>query len=218
LIKKLLSTKFRSDAQAQHFTGGSQLLSQYRVVGSALLQLEESQRSLGHISPTNYRCFREAVSPIRVEILESYLDDLLDPRVHDLQLFIERPGLNVVRASCSLLGLIVAVAMGLHAAVTGASLYVSLGITVLLAVPFGVLWHFAPRAGNARRLMLAQVVSHEARRRRGIFHDDEGMPLTRLSGWRELLRPKQFPNPKGVTRSAKLHGGVGVLRSRNPGA
>jgi hypothetical protein len=156
-----------SAAEKHPFGGCNRLLSQYSCIGAELLKYESSARRYGYGSFSAFSHFREGVSFVPLEVLESYLEDLLDIDVSEDRLFIKRESPNLRWIVVSLLGLSGASSLGLYAASTGASLFSSFALTAALAAPFGVLWHFAPRGGLSRRMGFAQIVSHEVARRRG---------------------------------------------------
>jgi len=153
----------------------AKLVGDYRTIGTELLRYEAGTRSYGYQSFSAFTGFREGVSFIGVEVLESYLEDLLDLDISDDALFIRLKGFRVRSTHWALVGLIGAVTVGLYAASSGASLPLSLGLTVALAFPFAIVWHFAPRDGLTRRVGFAQILSHEIARRRG---GEDGRPKT----------------------------------------
>jgi hypothetical protein len=151
------------------------LVGEYRVIGAELLRYESGTRSYGYQSFSAFSGFREGVAFLSVEVLESYLEDLLDIDISDDALFIRLKGFRVRSTHWALAGLLGAVTVGLYAASGGASLLLSLGVTITLAFPFAIVWHFAPRDGLTRRVGFAQILSHEIARRRG---GDDGRPKT----------------------------------------
>lgn len=153
------------------FGGCNKLLFQYRAVGEALLAFERAYTLVGHLSPSTLRLFREGVAFVSLEVLESYLDDLLDPERSTEYLFIARRDRVWQRSLVALAGLGGALTLGLHFASTGASLFSSFALTVGLAAPFAVVWHYAPRESAVRRMGFAQILSHEISRRRGSSRD-----------------------------------------------
>lgn len=152
---------------AHPFGGCNRLLSQYACIGEELLKYEVNARRYGYGSFSAFTHFREGVAFVPLEVLESYLEDLLDLEIPESRLCIERESPNFKWTAVSLLGLSGAIGLGLYAASTGASLFASFALTVALALPFAVLWHFSPRSGVTRRMGFAQIVSHEVSRRRG---------------------------------------------------
>jgi hypothetical protein len=164
-----------SDRGAHPYARSLRLMNDYRTIGGELLRYESSTRGYGHQAFAAFTRFREGVAFVAVEVLESYLEDLLDIDVSDDALFIKLQGFRVRSIHWALVGLLGAVTVGLYAASTGASLPLSLGVTVALAFPFAIVWHFAPRDGLTRRVGFAQILSHEIARRRG---GDDGRPKT----------------------------------------
>lgn len=161
------------------------VLRDYRIIGTALLRLERDRRNItGLTSSWSLRCFREDVAFVSVSVLESYLEDLLDVEVTDERLCIATSGWRVRLEHLSALGLLGALACGLRLVSSGGSLVGSFLLTLVLALPAGILWHLAPRNGLARRVSFAQIVSQEIFRRRGIDRDGSAPIRPRLS---ELL-------------------------------
>lgn len=150
----------------------------YRIIGAELLALEGRYDAIGRITPSSFKSFRQGVVTISVEVLESYLEDLLDNSVDDGYLFIERAGKEWVAKGVALVGLGAALAAGLYLAVQSDSIALSFPSTLLLACPFAWLWHRGARLGANRRMFFAHIVSHEIARRRGISRDEQGRPLT----------------------------------------
>jgi len=168
-----MSSSDNREQENPHVWGSSRLTAQYRSIGTELLSYEHAtSRRYGFRSFSAFTSFREGVSFVPLAVLESYLEDLLDLDITESTLFIERTGHSLRAAHLSLVGLLGAVVTGLYGASSGASLVLSLGITIALALPFAVMWHFAPREGLARRVGFAQILSHEIARRRG--HEDQG--------------------------------------------
>ena len=175
------------------FGGCNRLLGHYQTIGAALLDLEDSQRRYGG-GAAALTAFREGVSFVPVEVLESYLDDLLTLAVREETLFIQREfdSAQLLSAGLPIAGLLVAIAGGLYASSQGASAMLSFALTVSLALPFAVLWHYVPR-GATRRVRFAQVLSQEIARRRG--HDGPRDQLrTHSFGLSELFGAKASPS------------------------
>lgn len=183
----------------QHpFGGCNKLMSQYNCIGTELLKYETSVRRYGYGSFSSFTHFREGVSFVPVEVLESYLEDLLDLDVGEDKLFIARRTQGIRWMLISALGLCAAIGVGLASASKGASLVSSFGLTICLALPFGILWQLAPRDGVARRMGFAQVVSHEVARRRGTDKGPrEHISSTLLLG--ELLAHKSPGSARAAT-------------------
>ena len=156
------------DSDQQHpFGGCNKLLTHYQTIGTELLQIESS----GAIGS-----FREGVAFVPVEVLESYLEDLLDLGVKEDTLSIYREHHWLQSWWLPVVGFSFALGFGLYAASTGATLAVSFSLTLFSALPFGLLFHFSPRIGLMRRVSFAQILSGEISRRRG--RDKDGDVLT----------------------------------------
>lgn len=162
----------QKDDPKHPFGGCNKLQSQYRSIGYGLCQYERLAGGYRSRSEQAYRCFRETVAFVPIEVLESYLEDLLDLRVEEEKLNINQSRrerrLNFIPA----IGIVSGLTLGLYAASAGASLVISFITTVLIALPFGFIWHLSPRTNLARRMSFAKIVSREVSRRRG--QDDDG--------------------------------------------
>lgn len=162
-------TKVKStNLEAHPFGGCNKLLNHYACIGSELIKYEVTAGRYGYGTLSALKHFREGVVFVPLEVLESYLEDLLDIEVSETRLFITSNGSSRSWLFLCILGLMTAIAVGLYAASSGASIWRSFGLTLLIALPFWVVWHLAPKDGVARRLGFAQVVSHEVARRRGL--------------------------------------------------
>lgn len=166
-------------AQVHPFGGCNRLLGQYQAIGTELLKLEQNRANIDQLRQS----FREAVSFIAIEVLESYLEDLLDPDCAEDKLFIQHDNIKIssMFGYLAILGLVMSVCVGAYASTTGASILVSSGLTACLALPFILLWLMAPSAGLARRMGFAQVLSHEISRRRGSGKDSDSTSESRFS-------------------------------------
>lgn len=162
------------------FGGCNRLLEQYQQTGRALLDYE--QRLCGALipGPRFSREFGHAVAFVPVEVLESYLDDLLDVGVSDDSLFISK--LKPAKRALALIAIAVT-ALGASAfEVSGGATLASL--TALILVTFfsglGAALYFIPRMKVIRRFSFATVVSGEIARRRGHDRTNVGGFATRL--------------------------------------
>lgn len=170
------------------------LSAQYGVIGSELLRYEYGIRS-GRDRDALAFDLRTGLAFVSVEILESYLEDLLDLSVSENRLGITLGRTIWPVTYLSFAGLVIALALGLFAASTGASLLLAFALTGVIGLPFGMLWHYAPRDGLSRRVLFGQVLSHEIARRRGTFRDDRGAAGTVIRNLivRRLQRPVFSP-------------------------
>ena len=162
------------------FGGCNRLLGQYHQTGRALLDYE--RRLCGALipGPRFSREFGHAVAFVPVEVLESYLDDLLDVGVSDDSLFIGK--LKPAKRAVALIAIAVT-ALGTSAfEVLGGATLASL--TALILVTFfsglGAALYFIPRMKVIRRFSFATVVSGEIARRRGHDRTNVGGFATRL--------------------------------------
>ncbi len=140
------------------------------------MRLEEATGPYIPVTYLHLKQFREGVAFIPVEVLESYLDDLLEVENTDASLFIQKDAPKFPASYTSIFGIMSSMALGLYAASSGASMLASFLLTMILALPFGLLWHFSPKK-SARRLSFAKVISFEVSRRRGGDKDKEGASL-----------------------------------------
>lgn len=170
------------------FGGCNQLLRYYQLVGCELLELEAN----GGIGS-----FRESVATVPVEVLESYLEDLLDSSIKDERLHIKRETSWVRTIMIPLIGVLGGVIIGLYAVSLGTSLIASFGITALVSFPFAMLMQLHPKLGLTRRMTFAQVLSSEIARRRG--RDKDGDKRGAQIILADMLRP-QLPL-KGAARN-----------------
>lgn len=186
----------QNDRAGHPFGGCNRLLEQYALIGT---QLSESGRALSRYRVwVDVEAFRQGVATVPVEVLESYLDDLLDPEVPIERLYIRRSLMDFMGHIVAVIGLFGAILIGLHAVSSGVSLWSALPFTIALSVPFGLLWHFAPRSSLLRRLSYAQVLSHEIARRRGGRGDTAGsMQQIRLD---DLMKGSYQPKAQGTAR------------------
>lgn len=144
-------------------------LHQYRIIGKELLRHEsaasfETMASFSvNESPAQ---FRQGVAFISTPVLEVYLDDLLDSKVHEEALFLSRSALNLRVLTWS-----AALALSLTCAVfcLGAlNLKPFFWIGLLSSTSFFALLLVSIPFGATRRLSFARLLSHEIDRRRGL--------------------------------------------------
>ena len=143
----------------------------YKTIGGNLVLYDSNTIARGFVRSEAKKEFREGLSFVPIEMLESYLEDLLDLDIPDDKLFIGQVGVLQRSLLLPVLGLCGAVLVGVYAASAGASLFSSLSLSVVLALPFAALWHFAPQCRVNRRLAFAKLLSQEIFRRRGIDKD-----------------------------------------------
>ncbi len=170
-----------SDQTPSPFAGCNRLLEQYRQTGAALIRYERNlfgtlvpgQRQLKDLSV--------AVSFVPVEVLESYLDDLLDLGVSDESLFIKRPQPSVKALTIGILGAITLV-VGLATELPDTS--TAWGFPLLLVLMFcaglASAFYFLPRTKIVRRFGFATAVSRVIASRRGHDKTDIGNYTTQF--------------------------------------
>ncbi len=184
-----MSATDKDHCEIHPFGGCNRLLGHYQTVGTELIKIE-SRGGIGS--------FREGVSFVPVEVLESYLEDLLDLGVKEETLFINRDFVWYRSRQLLAVGLGVALGVGLYAASTGATLAVSSGLAAVLCVPLAVLFHGAPKIGLVRRMSFAQILSGEISRRRGRDRDSDA---TSRSLFQEVLGRSSRAPLQGAARN-----------------
>ncbi len=174
------TASLRDSNLSNPFGGCNRLLEQYQQVGRSLLDYE--QRICGALipGPRFSREFGHGVAFVPVEVLESYLDDLLDVGVSDESLFIRK--LKPAKRALALIVIgIVALAACAIQVLNGATIT---SLSALILVTFfsglGAALYFIPRMKVVRRYSFATVVSGEIARRRGYDRTNVGGFATRL--------------------------------------
>ena len=176
------------------FGGCNRLLEQYQQVGRSLLDYE--RRICGALipGPRFSREFGHSVAFVPVEVLESYLDDLLDVGVSDESLFVKK--LKPAKRALALIAVGIA-ALGISAVevLNGATLAsLSALILVTFLAGLGAALYFIPRMKVIRRFSFATLVSGEIARRRGYDRTNVGGFATRLL-MRELWQRGEGQGP-----------------------
>ncbi len=143
------------------------LSNHYRVIGNELLLIERAHGPFRYRSGGVSTQFRENMTCVSTQILESYLDDLLDREISEERLFIENRRAIVGHFVLPLIGVLLGVVSGLYASSLGAPLIISFCLAIAMVLPSIGMLYFAPRGGLMRRMAFAQIVSHEILRRRG---------------------------------------------------
>jgi hypothetical protein len=162
------------------FGGCVRLLDQYRQVGRALLEFEEGVcGSLGS-SKAHLAVFSTSVSFVPVEVLEGFLDDLLDLGVSDESLFIKksRPAIRALLLLATCIAALLLLTF--HAPDLSGSASLPLLLVVVFLAGLGSALYFIPRTKVLRRFNFATVVSREISQRRGTDKNDMGGFATRL--------------------------------------
>ena len=160
------------DFDLKPFGGCGTLLGHYKSVGSALLDYERKiSKRLYYVLYPSYKLdqqFSTAVSFVGVEVLESYLDDLLDLNISDESLFILRPWASWQRISLGVsFGIIAMLGAAAYSLLDAGGLALfSCAATLSMAIICTVLICL-PRPKILRRFGFATLLSHEILRRRG---------------------------------------------------
>lgn len=144
----------------------------YKVIGTQLLLCEELKMEHGIGENRLAEEFRVGVSYVSAEILESYLDDLLEIKSKDEGLFIKRNDVSYFKDKFA-----VPLSFALITSLVGFSLNLTfpahIASTVLIfAMAFFTFWVLSPYNTFKRRLYFAQLLSQEISRRRG--RDSQG--------------------------------------------
>jgi len=138
-------------------------LNQYSIVGLELLRYEEKQAM-----DLSRAAFRQGVCCVPVEVLESYLEDLLDLEVTEESLFIVQQKAGQVSNLLMIGGLLLAGIISFLVAQSAGSLLSAFVLMFALCAPLGFLiFQYGPKERVVRRLKFARVVSLEVARRRG---------------------------------------------------
>lgn len=162
------------------FGGCARLLDQYRQVGRALLEFEEGVCGSIGSSKAHLAVFSTSVSFVPVEVLEGFLDDLLDLGVSDESLFIKKS--RPATRALLLLGTCIAALLLLtfYAPELAGSTSLPLLLLVVFLAGLGSALYFIPRTKVVRRFNFATVISREISKRRGTDKSDMGGFATRL--------------------------------------
>ncbi|NMC62477.1 MAG: hypothetical protein GYA55_04845 [SAR324 cluster bacterium] len=176
------------------FLGGSRvLLFQYKCIASSLLLYEAERASFLSKDVECYKHFRESVSFIPVEILESYLDDLMDLSISDEKLFLKK---EIITHENKLLFVVLygSIATLLFVLLQGRMLLLAACMLSLCFLLFAPEW-YRSRIYAERRLKFARLLSQEINRRRGKDHGSQN-PLYEAFNWRQFFsstKPSQMP-------------------------
>ncbi len=169
-----------SSSDISAFGGCTRLLEHYRQTGAALLAYEG--RMYGALVPTksHSREFSHGVAFVPVEVLESYLDDLLDLGVSDESLFIKKP--RPSKRALLLVGICLLTLLGALYSLTVGPFEVPMPALLLSTFLAGIgsAFYFVPRTKILRRFGFATIVSREIAARRGHDRTDLGGFATRL--------------------------------------
>jgi len=174
-VREVFSTKFTvldPEKNKTRFGGCQNLLQHYRTIGSALATLEDKLGVKILITDVGQQHFSIEVSFILVEVLESYLEDLLEPDVSDESLFIKKSGPAIRGIFFLALSFISLGATALSNLETKYSTLsspweLSMLVVILFLGGIGSALYFLPRTKVVRRFVFATLLSREIAQRRG---------------------------------------------------
>ncbi len=150
----------------------------YTLIGKSLLELESQIPFYNFLVSKTPSCLQSNIAFVPTEVLESYLEDLLDFSINDEKLCINKSNLQTPYYLLSLLGLLLAVIFGLQLAYSGATFYMASSGVLLIALPSALVWHLSPKIAPNRRLFFAKILSQEIDRRTG-NHPDKTKIISR---------------------------------------
>ena len=166
-----MGKKQAEKAVSEHpFGGCDKLLNHYKTIGETLLSIEAQYLYYAYGSHAVQQEFRERVSFVSVEILESYLEDVLDRSVSLDFLHIVRPGIWNRFDILTIISVICAGAAGAYLSLYSHSSLIGVLVTCSLVLPVLIVWFRSPFGTLARRVGFARIISHEIARRRGSSH------------------------------------------------
>ncbi len=198
---RLMNLARSSEPPSLHpFGGCNKLLEQYRMIGRGLVAYESCGCPALIPSTRGLKDFSAAVSFVPVEVLETYLDDLLDLGVSDESLFIRKSKpcwrgrlfLFVLAAALVTAGFV------WHGDLTMAFMPAVLAVTFLAGIASTL--YFLPRTKAIRRFSFATVVSREIGQRRGPGKTEVGNFAARF-----LMGDMWKLNDYTATRSIPAH-------------
>lgn len=149
----------------------------YKRIGNALLTLEPYEGIYSYLTHKSSESLAARVSFIPDEVLESYLEDLLDFQIDDIRLYIQTKDYTKRYNLIAILGLFLAMAFGLILAYSGNSFLIAMSGMLLIVIPSGCIWHLAPKIAPNRRLFFARLISQELDRRNGKDIDSMGSTI-----------------------------------------
>lgn len=142
----------------------------YAIIGEALLHYESKTKNATTDYNFAFNELRENLVFTNVELLESYLEDLLNIKISDGALYIERSKCRFAGIPCELTLVLIALAGGLTFYLLDTNIITAILLTALLSLPLLLISYLAPFTVK-RRMVFARALSKEIARRRG--RDDE---------------------------------------------
>jgi uncharacterized membrane protein len=120
-----------------------------------------------------FSAFREDLVFMQVEVLESYLEDLLNLKMSDEYLCISKDYSRWPTRVFEVAIALFAVCMGAVSALLGATQTMAYALTFISIIPLFFIYYLSPRS-TRRRMRFARLISREISRRRGHDKDGEG--------------------------------------------
>ncbi|RMG42545.1 MAG: hypothetical protein D6719_06195 [Candidatus Dadabacteria bacterium] len=158
-----MNSKSKHNVSHHSFGGCETLRTHYQMIGTGLLRWEASSEAPELRALT----FRRDVAFVPVEVLESYLEDLLDLSVEEDRLFIrDDRGENTWQVA-SLIVVVTLALLCIYFIFTTAAILPVIKLASSAAIISGVIWVFFPRGREIRRMDFARVLNREINRRRG---------------------------------------------------
>ena len=164
----------------------------YKVIGTSLISLEKDMGIYAYIFKDQPTTIQTDLAFIQTEILNSYLEDLLDFTISDEKLFIYRKNLSRIYNLVAILGLVIAMGLAINLAYQNYSLTLIVSLFFLISIPCALVWHLSPKLAPNRRLFFAKIISNEISRREGI-DSDTGLATTRIRLSKLMKMPKTMP-------------------------
>ncbi len=160
-----LKEKSSSSLDSKHpFGGCNRLLTNYKTIGQSLLAIEDLFIPYSYNTQKATKEIRERLTFVPLEVLESYLEDLLDVNSTDESLFIKK---QTYKTHLLILLTCVIGAFSYYNFSAESGAVGTIIICALLTLPLLILWSLSPYGSLARRMRFAKLISSEISRRRG---------------------------------------------------
>lgn len=189
------------------YGGCRRLRNQYSDIGQALLGCEQLPRVKGVARHEDLaKLFQQEVVFIPTEVLEAYLDDLLNLGKTEKELYIiPEKSCMIRRKTCVLLAAITVAAVFLGVWMDG-YFAMAMPVAVALGAIFSLLWIVVPYSSMSRRIKFAQIVSQEVTRRRGDASSSRGRRLSTRQVIEQLLSGAEPEQLQGAARGGLVPG------------
>lgn len=189
------------------YGGCRRLRNQYSDIGQALLGCEQLPRTRGvDRNEDLIKLFQQEMVFIPTEVLEAYLDDLLNLVKTEKELYITpEKSCMVRRKTCGVIAAIIVAAVFLGVWMDG-YLAMALPVAVALGAIFSLVWIVVPYSSMSRRIKFAQIVSQEVTRRRGDSRTSRGRRLSTRQVFEQLLSGSESEQLQGAARGGLVRG------------